>query len=107
MTAATRTHSHTLAHTRSHGHRNRAAETGSGGAEEPDPGRAESGVRHDAAAGGAEPGAGGPHPDARAPHSARPPRQDLRHALGHRLELKESGVRLAGRQTHRVGLVHH
>ena len=61
---------------------------------------------HDAAAGLAESRTRGPHTDARQTYTARPLGQNLCHALGHRLELPQSGLGIAGRQADRVGLVH-
>lgn len=44
-------------------------------------------MRHVARAGDGEPGADRAHPDAHAAHAARAPRQDLRDALGQRLQV--------------------
>ncbi|XP_061724629.1 uncharacterized protein LOC133530637 isoform X1 [Cydia pomonella] len=62
-------------------------------------------MRHFAVAGDRQPRAHRAHPDAHATHAARPPRQDLRHALGQRFQ--EPGVRLPRRQADSMGQPHH
>lgn len=76
-----------------------------GNAQERDPRRPQSRLRHESRAGDQHAGADRSHPDAHAAHVARPPGQDLRDALGQRLA--QPCVRLAGRQTDCVGLAHH
>lgn len=62
-------------------------------------------MRHQPGHGDGRHGAYRPHSDAHASHPARPPGQDLRHALG--LRLQESSIRFARRQAHSMGQLHH